>query len=458
MGRVSPPLIVSAQDRAILEAMCTAEDEQSLRAKIVLACAESKKNKEVAASLGVQPNMVSKWKEAYRTKGLDGIRVVHAGGRPSKYVESENIRTMITRCLDLHPEWNADDIAKELNLPTAKVYYELGRMEINLQRSRRWSYSSSDSICQWNPPLILVYRAYESGTLVVFKSVWAFEREVVGTLETRNRLLKEELEKSVVPVTLPGMLYTANRFVESATSGKDKTPTEYVTKAIDNWCDHVQSTAVEFHVFSFGHNPTYQGSNQIPCHFHVFASEEEMASSFTHWMGSACSGRQLIAVEELMEDLKRYGKSVKEQTPAFVWYSDEPSDEGQNHQTKQSAPPDYGGVSLEGMAPQLEKLNLTLSEYEELMEAIGSIPKGADGDGTSVGVILYQTDNKGGGRHFQLVQSDSTFQDYRDFDFSSRDGFIRDISRLTENSDDFGDTIAMANDNLYLEVAKKNKT
>ena len=458
MGRISPPLTVSVQDRAILKAMCTADGEQSIRAKIVLACAENKQNKDISASLGVQSNTVSKWKEAYRSKGLDGIRVVHAGGRPSKYAEVEDVPAMITHCLELHPDWKADDIAKELGLPSAKVYYELSRMEINLQRSRRWTYSTSDSICQWNPSLILVYRAYDSGVLVAFKSPETLDRKLVGTLETRNRLLEEAFEKSVVPVTLPGMLCTAKRFVEFPASANDKSSAEYVTKVIDSWYDHAQSVDDEFHVFSFGNNPIYQGNNQISCYYHTFASEEKMAASFTHWMGSACSGKQLIAVEDLMEDLKGYGKAVKKETAAFVWYSCESTDQGQDSNTEQADRSAHEeGHALEGIKAGLEELNLTQSEYEELINAVGSISKDMDGDGTSVGAILYQTDHQGGGCHFKLVRSGIPFQDYQSFDFSSKEGLIRDISRLTEDSDDFGDVISMANSEMYLQIVKKNK-
>ncbi len=458
MGRVSPPLTISPQDRVILEAMCTGDAEESLRAKIVLACEENKQNKDIAVSLGVQSNTVSKWKEAYRSKGVEGIRVIHAGGRPSKYAEADDIPAMIRRCLETHPDWKADDIAKELKLPSAKVYYELSRMEINLQRSRRWTYSSSDPICQWNPPLILVYRAYERGTLVAFKSLWALDRKVVGTLETRVRSVKEELEKSVVPVTLSGMLYTASRFVGSPASGNDKSPTEYVTKAIDSWCEYLQRVAVEFHVFSFGKNPTYQGLNQVSCYYHTFDSEEAMASAFAHWMGGLCSGRQHIAVENLMRDLKGYGKSVKKETSAFVWYSCEPSDECPDSEAEPDGSPSNKSENpLDGKMTGWEELNLTQSEYKELMEAIGSVANNTDGDGTSVGVILYQAENGGGGRHFKLVQSDIKFQNHQEFDFSSQEGFTRDISRLTEDSDDFGDSVALANNDLFLETAKKNK-
>jgi len=458
MARVSPPLTISPQDRAVLEAMCTGNGEERIRAQIVLACEENKLNKDIAASLGVQSNMVSKWKEAYRIKGLDGIRIIHAGGRPNKYAEAVDIPAMIRCCLEAHPDWKADDIAKELKLPSGKIYYELGKMELNLQRSHRWTYSSSDPICRWNPPLILVYRAYECGTLVAFKSLWTLDRKVIGTLETRVRSMKEELEKSVVPVTLPGMLYTASRFVESPVSSNDKSPTEYVTKAIDSWCECLQRVAVEFHVFSFGKSPTYQGLNQVSCYYHTFDSEEEMASAFAHWMGGLCSGRQHIDVENLMRDLKGYGKSVKKETSAFVWYSCEPSDEYPDSGAEPDGSPGNESENpLDDKMTGWEELNLTQSEYKELMEAIGSVANSTDGDGTSVGVILYQTENGGGGRHFKLVQSDVKFQDHQEFDFSSQEGFTREISRLTEDSDDFGDSVAMANNDLFLEIAKKNK-
>src|SRR5258708_29192380 len=64
-GRPKAELMVTAQERAALERWARrgkSAQALALRSRIVLACAEGTANKDVAARLGVTPQMVGKWR------------------------------------------------------------------------------------------------------------------------------------------------------------------------------------------------------------------------------------------------------------------------------------------------------------------------------------------------------------------------------------------------------------
>ena len=64
--------------------------------------------------------------------------------------------------------------------------------------------------------------------------------------------------------------------------------------------------------------------------------------------------------------------------------------------------------------------------------------------------------DENGDTHFKLVQSDLSFQAMSEFDFRTKEGFIRDLSRLEEASLSFGQSLADASEELYLNNSKKN--
>ena len=460
MARTSPPLKLEEADRPILEAMSTANGEQGLRARIVLACAGTQQIKDIASSLDVSTVTVSKWKEAYRIKGLDGIRVRHSGGRPSKYTDLEDLTERIVQCAEEHPDWKADDVAKTLNIPSSKVHYELGRKGINLERNRSWTFQTPEFISHCNPYLLLIYRAYGCGTIVALRSLWSIEWKGIGTLDSRNRSLIEELRRSVVPVTLECLLHTAAGFV-TASSGKSKSARDYVAKVVDLWYEEIDPRSVEFHIFSFGCNSSYQGSKRVSCIYHTSNAENEMVSSFAHWMGGICTGRQHTAVEDLMNGLTRYGKSVREDTAAFVWYSGIRKSEEQRQSAGQEAFIGDGKSKTEGTHLLIEDLsaelpNLTQSEYDELSETLEAITRDFSHDGPNVGAILYQADAEGH-RHFMHVRSDRTFQAPETFDFSSKEGLTKSISRLEEDCIGLGQKVSMSSEDMYIDFVKKTK-
>ena len=86
MTRRSPYVIeLGGRDRAVLEARArasTAPYRDVVRAKIVPLAAEGAENTAIAARLGVDVELVSKWRKRFFEEGMDGLKDRRRPGRP----------------------------------------------------------------------------------------------------------------------------------------------------------------------------------------------------------------------------------------------------------------------------------------------------------------------------------------------------------------------------------------
>ena len=88
MPRHAPELECSAEDKAVLVALArsrTAEAHAVERARIILACLESKEIQQVAVELGGSVATVSKWRQRFSLWGLKGLRDQPRPGKPIRY-------------------------------------------------------------------------------------------------------------------------------------------------------------------------------------------------------------------------------------------------------------------------------------------------------------------------------------------------------------------------------------
>ena len=120
-------LVLSETERmelASLAARRNTAQALALRARIVLGCAEGKRNKEVASRLGVDQGTVGKWRRRFVEQRLDGLRDEPRSGAP-RTVDDARIEAVIVRTLESLPpaatHWSSRGMAKASGLSVVKT-------------------------------------------------------------------------------------------------------------------------------------------------------------------------------------------------------------------------------------------------------------------------------------------------------------------------------------------------
>ena len=126
-GRPIPPLSITEDQRGALENWArrpnTAQALAS-RARIILACAESKPNKVVAQQVRVREQTVSKWRSRFLGKGLEGLLDEPRPGTPRKVSDVE-VEKVLTMTLESQPRdathWSTRSLAQQSGLSRSTI-------------------------------------------------------------------------------------------------------------------------------------------------------------------------------------------------------------------------------------------------------------------------------------------------------------------------------------------------
>ena len=126
-GMLSKPIVLSKEERETLERWVrrpkTAQ-ALALRARIILACGESKSNAAVAQEVGVIAGTVSKWRLRFIAQGLDGLLDEPRPGAPRK-ISDGDVERVITLTLETTPadatHWSTRSMASRSGMSQSAV-------------------------------------------------------------------------------------------------------------------------------------------------------------------------------------------------------------------------------------------------------------------------------------------------------------------------------------------------
>jgi transposase len=126
-GRPLAPLALSDEEQSELKALATRRKTAqalALRARIVLACAEGRQNKEVATRLHVDEGTVSKWRRRFVERRIDGLHDEPRSGTP-RSIDDARIEAVIVKTLESLPadatHWSSRSMAEESGVSVSSV-------------------------------------------------------------------------------------------------------------------------------------------------------------------------------------------------------------------------------------------------------------------------------------------------------------------------------------------------
>lgn len=168
------PIVLTDQERDVLCQWARSGAEQHRlveRARVILLAHEGISTREIARRLHTRPARVSKWRQRFARKRLEGLSDAPRAGKPKAYDQATEKR--ILRLLDTDPpsgysQWNGRLLAKALkDVSDDQVWRVLRKHKIQLQRRRSWCISTDPEFARKAADIVALYLHPPENAIVV---------------------------------------------------------------------------------------------------------------------------------------------------------------------------------------------------------------------------------------------------------------------------------------------------
>ena len=336
MIRKAREVRLKPKDRKVLEARCrapTTAQRDVKRARMVLLAAAGRSTRSIAADVGVQPRIVSKWRRRYAERGLAGLKDEPRATKKPIYGQAVNKR--ILALLDKPPpagygRWTGPLLAKALgDVDVQYVWRFLREHKIDLAGSKSWCESNDPEFVAKAADVVGLYIAPPAKAIVLCvdekPSIQALER-AQGYLKLPNgRALTGQSHdyRRHGTTTLFAALEVATGQVIAAHS-KRRRRVEFlgfmnsVVAAFPNDALHVIVDNLNIH------KKNERWLKKHPnVHFHFTPTRASWLNQIETWFsilqGQSLSGASFTAVEQLQKHIDAFIAAYNETAQPFAW-------------------------------------------------------------------------------------------------------------------------------------------
>src|SRR5260370_38602338 len=120
-------VVLTGEEREVLERWARrpkSSQALALRCRIVLAAAEGRSSKQIAAELGCNHNTVGKWRGRFARRGFDGLHDEPRSGKP-RSISDEEVERVIVKTLEEQPKdathWSTRSMAAATGMSQSAV-------------------------------------------------------------------------------------------------------------------------------------------------------------------------------------------------------------------------------------------------------------------------------------------------------------------------------------------------
>jgi transposase len=324
------------KERKVLAARCrapTTAQRDVKRARIVLLAAAGRRTRSIAAAVGVQPRIVSKWRRRFAERGLAGLKDEPRATKTPIYGKATNKR--ILALLDKPPpagygRWTGPLLAKALgDVDVQYVWRFLREHKIDLAARKSWCESNDPEFVAKAADVVGLYIAPPAKAIVLCidekPSIQALER-AQGYLKLPNgRALTGQSHdyRRHGTTTLFAALEVATGRVIAAHS-KRRRRVEFlafmnrVVAAFPNEPLHVIVDNLNTHKKN-----EHWLKKHPNVHFHFTPTRASWLNQIEIWFsilqGQSLSGASFTAVEQLHEHIDAFIAAYNKTAQPFTW-------------------------------------------------------------------------------------------------------------------------------------------